>query len=433
MNDMLIPPSAGWYDEKHLVEWMDYHRQRLGDIYRGFVYGGEAYIVSHPRYVEHVLRTHWRRYTKGLAVKRVNLLLGRGLISSEGAFWKSQRRMIQPAFHPDVIGQMTKVIIDTNVALLKRWELAAKQADDINITQDLSTMVLETVLRLIFGDDYQQVAPYFNVLTTDSARNLEFAQMFRPLRKIVTDVAAQRRAERRPPSLDFLGLLITARDRSGTTMPDGQLTTEIMTLIVAGHETTALVLNWTWYLLAQNPDVQDKLIETLDHLGEQLPDFSTLQQHIGPILDEAMRLYPPVWLITRRAIQDDVLDGFVVPAGTEIYLSPYLIQRHPDLWQHPERFDPSRSTEMRHPLATLPFSAGPRNCIGEGLARIEMQLHLAIIAKKIRMHYRNKRPLELAFEVNLRNEFDFIMTATVAQSKPSSRGRKRQSTSTIDV
>jgi cytochrome P450 len=191
------------------------------------------------------------------------LLLGRGLISSEGNFWKSQRRLIQPAFHGDVIAGLINVITEANASLLGKWERAASRQQTVNVTHDLSVMVLELVLTAIFGEDYEQVAPAFSILAEESARDLQFAQTFRPLRKIVAQVAARRRAANRW-SMDLLGMLMAARDRdSGQVMPEAQLVTEIMTLIVAGHETTALTLNWVWYLLSRNPEAEAKLSREL--------------------------------------------------------------------------------------------------------------------------------------------------------------------------
>src|SRR5271166_1067884 len=189
--------------------------------------------------------------------------------------------------------------------------------------------------------------------------------------------------------------LMKARDRdSGQTMPVEELVTEIMTLIVAGYETTSLTLAWTWYLLSQNIDVDANLGAYLkdrqvDQFRENIlsPSFTYIRQ----VLDETLRLYPPIWVIVRKASKSDFLGEYFVPAGTEIYFSPYIIQRSPALWDAPDRFDPSRfdpdQSKGRHPFAMLPFGAGPRNCIGEGLAQFEMQIHLIMVAQKLRLRY----------------------------------------------
>jgi cytochrome P450 len=213
-------------------------------------------------------------------------------------------------------------------------------------------------------------------------------------------------------------MLMKASDReSGRVMGDRQLVSEIMTLIVAGHETTASTLNWAWYLISQHPEVEEKLSNELNNLSggefpsvDQLPRFVYTRQ----IIDESLRLYPAGWLMTRRALADDMLGDYFVPAGTEIYISPYFIHRHPGLWDDPHRFNPDRfgsdHAEDQPQGALLAFSAGPRNCIGELLARIEMQIHLMMIAKRLRLRYVQTKPLELDVGVNLRSKYDFIMT-----------------------
>ncbi len=219
-------------------------------------------------------------------------------------------------------------------------------------------------------------------------------------------------------------MLMEARDRdTGQAMPDRQLVSEIMTLVVAGHETTASTLNWTWYLLSQNSEVEERLSEELNCLPRSecpemgdLPKFTYTRQ----ILEEALRLYPPGWLMTRKALKDDRLGEYFVPAGTEIYISPYLIQRHPALWEdpdhfNPDRFDPEQSRD-RHALTILPFSAGPRKCIGDIFARVEMQIHLMTIAKQLRLRYAETRPPEFDTGVNLRSKYDFIMTPEIKRA-----------------
>lgn len=419
--DRQIPsgPSERYDESQSLLSWMDSHRMRFGDIYQASIYGSNVLVVSDPRYIQHILRTNWQNYRKGLAIKRVELLLGRGLISSEGDFWKSQRRLIQPAFHSAVIAGLMHVIIKANTALLEKWERAAVNNESVNVTHDLSLMVLELVLTAIFGDDYQQVAPEFSILAEESARDLQFAQTFRPLRKVVAQVAADRRAANRP-STDLLGMLMAARDRnSHQVMSDGQLVTEIMTLIVAGHETTALTLNWIWYLLSRNPDVEERLSRELAVPREDQPGEARRVPYIRQIIDEALRLYPPVWLMSRKALRDDHFGGYTIPARTEIYFSPYIVQRHPDLWVAPERFDPDRfaadQSKDRHPLTMHPFGAGPRNCIGESLARLEMELHLIMIGKKLRLRRVDETPVELDLGVNLRSKHDFIMAPEIKE------------------
>jgi cytochrome P450 len=409
-------PSEKYNASQDLLSWLEDGFKEFGSIYRASVYGTNVYVVSDPHYVDHVLRKNWQNYKKGQAIKRVGLLLGNGLMVSEGEFWKSQRRMIQPAFHDKAIGGLIRVIKAANVALLRKWIDAAQERRSVNITSDISHMALGVVLSSIFGDDYEQVAPEFNILSEETARNLQFAQAFRPLGKMVIEVATQRRKQnRRDP--DMLGVIMEARNqKSGQVMADRQLVSEIMTLIVAGHETTASTLDWVWYLLSKNSEVEKKLASELETLaGSEFNDSADLPKcdYVRQVIEETLRLYPAGWLMTRKALRDDQLGDYFVPAGTEIYISPYLIQRSPALWEapdtfNPDRFDPDQS-QNRHELAMLPFSAGPRKCIGESLARIEMQIHVMMIAKHLRLTCASGKLPELDAGVNLRSKYDFIM------------------------
>jgi cytochrome P450 len=416
-----IPPGPveKYHTSQDLLSWMSDRFKEFGDVYRASVYGTDVYVISDPQYANYVLRDNWQNYRKGQAIKRVGLLLGNGLMVSEGEFWKSQRRMIQPAFHEKVIATIINAVIAANLALLEKWECAAQRKRTINITRELSLMVLHVTLTSIFGDDYEQIAPHFSILSEETARDLQFAQTFRSLGKLVLQVAAQRREEGRL-SPDILGMLMEARDRdSAEVMPDRQLVSEIMTLVVAGHETTASTLNWTWYLLSQHSEVEEKLSEELDCFSSELPPLADLSKftYTRQVIEEAMRLYPPGWLMTRRALKEDRLGDYFVPAGTEIYISPYLIQRHPAYWEDPDRFNPDRfeagRSGDRHGLTMLPFSAGPRKCIGELFARVEMQIHLMMIAKSLCLRSVDGNRIELDAGVNLRSKHDFIMAPQI--------------------
>src|SRR5271155_657103 len=219
-----IPPGpAEKYDtSEDLLRWLNDQFDRFGSIYRASVYGTDTYVVCDPEYVDHVLRINWRNYKRGQAIKRIAFLLGNGLMVSEGEFWKSQRRMIQPAFHDKAIGALITVFSAANIALLKKWTVAAQKRESVNITSDISHMILKVMLISIFGDDYEQIAPRFNILSDESARDLQFAQRFRPLGKMVSEVAGQRRKQNRTAT-DMLGMLMEARDPKGQPMPDGQL------------------------------------------------------------------------------------------------------------------------------------------------------------------------------------------------------------------
>jgi cytochrome P450 len=410
-----IPPGP---TEKYkvtddLLKWMGCQFKTFGDIYKSSVYGISMYGTRDVNFAHHVLVENWQNYIKGQGIRRVALLLGNGLMVSKGNLWKRQRRMIQPAFNHESINASTKLITAVNTELLRKWQLAASKNETVNVTRDVSSMALEVVLRFIFGEDYERVGFHFDLLSKEPARNMEFARSFRALGRIILQVIDRRRKDS-AISADVLGMLVQARDpESGQAMQDSQLIDEILTLIVAGHETTASTLNWAWYLISQHPEVEQRLSSELTAVTAFECDDPLKFIYTKQIIDEVMRLYPAGWLVTRTALRDDRLGEYFVPAGTEIYLPPYFIQRHPDLWQEPERFNPDRflpqNSRYRHRLATIPFSVGPRNCIGAAFARIEMQIHLMTIARYLRLRYVQSRPIEIEAGVNLRSKYDFIM------------------------
>ncbi len=420
-NTQFPPAASQKYDPaQDLLGWMSQGFDRLGDIYQASIYGTNSYLTRDPAHAQHVLIDRWQNYVKGQFIKRVAFLLGNGLMVSEGEFWKAQRRLIQPAFHRDVIATFVKPIVLANLELVKKWEAAAIRAETVNVTHDISLLILKVILLVIFGSDYQDVAAEFAMVSDHTARNPEFARAFRGLGTFVARVIECRR-KTTGRSADLLDIMMRTRDPQGHPIPDGQLIKEVLTIIVAGHETTASSLNWLWYLISQHPDVEERLsielhsfVKETELEGDDLSRFMYTRQ----VIEETLRLYPPGWLLTRRALSDDFLGSYFVPAGTEIYIPPYFIQRNPALWERPSEFDPDRFNQDRrqiHRLAMLPFSAGPRNCIGEYLARIEMQIHVMIVAKQLHLNYIQTTPIELEAGVNLRSKYDFIMHPVLRQ------------------
>lgn len=407
-------PQEPYRDTEDLLDWMSHQFAAFGDIYKASMYGTSIYAVRDPDYAEHVLVGHWQNYVKGQFIKRVAFLLGNGLMVSEADVWKRQRRMVQPAFDRATISLLVDTIASVNLRLCQSWQLAASRSEAVNVSRDVSRMALEVMLRFIFGDDYEEAAPHFEIVSQETGRDLAFANAFRGLRKIIAQVARRRRGYT-SSQMDALGTLMRARDpQTGQSMGDSQLVNEILTLIVAGHETTASTLNWMWFLLSQHPAVERKLSDEVTGLTavpglDGLPQLPWSRQ----VIEETMRLFPAGWLITRRALRDDQLGEYFVPAGTEIFIPPYFIQRNPKVWHDPDSFIPDRfapeNSKNRHRLATIPFSSGPRNCIGALLARTEMQIHLLTVASQLRLRYSSSKSLEVDAGVNLRSRYDFMM------------------------
>jgi cytochrome P450 len=397
---------------------------RFGDVYRVFSPGRKSYtfVINHPDDVKRVLVGNHRNYTKGVGLNRVKILLGNGIMTSEGELWRRQRYMMQPMFHRRIITEFAHLIATANDRFIERWEAQARRGELVNVTDDMSELTLDIVLRSIFGRDLERLASQlggnpFEVLTKDQARNLRFAYKFRSLAKLVGELVQRRRGEPEQ-HFDYIAMLMDARDKeTGDPMGDRQLIDEVLTLIVAGHETTASGLNWTWYLLSQHPEADARLHAEIESVPEDDTPPSLAQMEALPytqqVVNEALRLYPPGWLLSRRTIGADVLAGFAVPAGTDVLLSPYLLHRHPRYWLEPDAFRPERFApdhEAERPrFAYMPFAAGPRHCIGEAFALYEMLMHLYKVARHYRLSYPSGEPIELEAQINLRTRKPLFM------------------------
>jgi len=415
-----FPIGPGEETRARLERWFD----QYGDICRvpSGPDGHASWVIHDPDAIRHVLYGNSRNYTKGVGLERVRILLGNGIMVSEGDFWHSQRRMLQPGFHRRALQTHIPMIVEENRRLLARWQAAAHAGETLDVTTATSELSLTIILRAIFGQDWKALNVDgnnpFSLLTEESGRDLKFAARFRALTSLVREIVDQRRArgvrENDPPG-DFLDLLLGARDRrSGEPMPDKALVDEVMTLVVAGHETTASVLAWMWYLLARNPDVADRLAGVLrDIPADRYPEacagekqetgFGSRECLAGQVVREAMRLYPPGWLFSRRPIEDDENAGVPVAAGSQVFICPWIVHRHPEYWQEPERFHPERFGQGKIGKFTyIPFSAGPRRCIGEPMAMMEMMIHLAVLAPKMRFSYTGSEPPAIEAKVNLR-------------------------------
>jgi len=393
-----------------------------GDIFRFHSPSQRAdlWLINHPDDVKRVLVSNHKNYTKGMGMDRVKILLGHGIMTSEGELWKRQRYMMQPSFHRRVITEFGALIDACNERFIAKWEAQAARGELVNITDDMSELTLEIVLLSIFGTDLDRLAKEFgsnpfDIVTKETARDLKFAYKFRQLAKLVGALSQRRRTENRE-HFDFLQMLIEARDKeTGAPMSERELVDEAMTLIVAGHETTASALNWTWYLLSQNREAEARLHAEIDACSLTVPGLADMESlaYTKNVVDEALRLYPPGWMLSRRTLAPDVLSGFEVPAGTNVLLSPYLLHRHPRYWKEPEAFRPERfdaAHESERPrFAYMPFAAGPRHCIGETLALYEMYMHLYKVARRYRLTYVPDRPLELEAQINLRTRHPLLM------------------------
>lgn len=422
-----VPPEPEFRfnigDAEDSLERMRDLLARFGDIYRVYSPGRRryAYVINHPDDVRRVLVINHANYVKGFGLDRVKVLTGNGLVTSEGDFWRSQRAMMQSMFQRRNLTRFATFIAAANDRLLARWEYKAATGEPVNVTDELSALTLEVILRAIFGEDLDRLASAngehpFQFVASDPTRDLGFAYRFRQLRTLVAQLAARRRSEVAEPQ-DFLGMLAAARHRtSGAPMGERELIDEVMTLIIAGHETAASSLNSAWYLLSQHREVEARLQAEVDAAGDlPAPDLAATEtlHYTRAVLIETLRLYPPVWLISRRTLGPDVLAGYAIPAGVDVLLSPYFVQRHAQFWSEPEAFRPERpetAQEIRRPrCAFIAFSAGPRHCIGESMGLFEMCVHLYKIARRLRLRLPPGTPMELEAQINLRSRAPLMM------------------------
>ncbi len=386
------------------------HRQ-FGDVVRFHLGPLVMHLVCHPEHIRHVLITHHENYDKDTRSSRhIRAITGQGLLTSSGEFWLRQRRLMQPAFSPPRLIGFLEIATATTAAMLDRWQQQVQKQPQLDIASEMMRLTCAIVGKILFGadlgDDALIIEEAATVAMTRAYRklehvitlptwfplpaNLRFRRAIRNLDRVVYRIMAQRQQQTTAPS-DLLTILLRARDEeSGTGMSAEQLRNEVLTLLLAGHETTANALTWTWYLLSRAPAIRRRLeAEVAEVLRGQAPTPGHLSQlrYTTMVFKEAMRLYPPIWIMERRTLHDDVIGGYAIPAGTSVLLSPYVTHRHPAFWNNPEGFDPERFAPQVElaPQAYLPFGAGQRLCIGQHLALLEAQVILPMVLQRFHL------------------------------------------------
>lgn len=403
---------------------------KYGPVAR-FTAGPKSFIqVSSPDGIQHVLVSNNANYDKqASAFAPLRDTIGNGLLLSDGDFWRKQRRLMQPVFHTkniqafiDMMGEETSLVLD-------RWGQVAASEQPLNLQQEMMRLTLSVITRSLFnqriGDETGSIGADLTILLEDNIyrfdhpfypprnfptpRNRRYQQAKARLYAVIDELVETRRSTVGEHN-DLLDLLMLAQDEdTGQGMSNEQLRYELVTLFVAGHETTALLLSWAFYLLAQHPEaramLQSEAEQVLDGRMPTLADLPNLK-YTRLVMDETMRLYPPAWLTNRRAIDADEIEGYAIPAGAELTISPYATHHDPALWPDPFQFDPERFTPERsagrHRYAYIPFGAGPRVCIGNNFALMEAQLILAAAAQRYRLELVPGKPVEMEALITLR-------------------------------
>ena len=386
-------------------------------------------LVSHPDGIQQVLQGNNHNYIKGEFFDPVRQMAGDGLFASEGSHWRRQRRLMQPAFHRQRIAEFADIMVRQTEQMLNHWEVLANSAEPVDISYEFTELTMRIIAEAMFSTqlvedvhriskaltylladlDFRFQVPFYPRIDFPTPRNLRAQKALRTVDEVLYPIIHKRRQNSEQHD-DLLQMLMEARDEeTGEGMTDQDLRDELITMFVAGHETTAVLLTWLFHILSSEPDWETRLVDEVTAAlqgrqpgFEDLPSFPTLRMAI----DETLRLYPPVWITNRNAVQDDEICGYQIKAGEVAGISPYVTHRLPEYWPDPERFDPLRFTsEMcadRPRFAYLPFGGGPRQCIGNNFALVEAQLIFATLVPRFRLRVVSERPVKLEPTATLR-------------------------------
>ena len=391
---------------------LDCHR-RFGDVFHLRFGPFLFHVVAHPDGVRHVLLDNQKNYPRSRFYDRTKVVLGEGLVTTEGAPWRRQRRLAQPAFHHRRIIALADTMTRAIAAMLDSWRAPAESGTPIDVAAEFGRLTLRIVGRALgsidLGDDTDRIGgavtesldfldywinnlvrvPFF----VPTPRNLRARRAIRTFDQVISGILADRRREPERDHGDLLSMLLEARDEeTGSAFSDRELRDQIVTFIGAGHETTAVALAWTFYLLSRHPDADARLRDEVARvLGDRVPTADDLPKLdcTRRVIEESLRIYPPVYATVRDAREDDEIGGFRIPARSIVILCPYVTHRHPEFWPDPEAFDPDRFLPERSAdrprFAWYPFLGGPHQCIGQEFAMMEATLAVAMVAQAYRL------------------------------------------------
>jgi cytochrome P450 len=383
---------------------------KYGDAVRLPLGPKTLYFFNHPDHAKHVLAENPDNYQKGIGLVHAKRAMGDGLLTSEGELWKEQRRTIRPVLAPRRIQSQAGMIAEEAAAMVARLRNRAGDGP-VDIRQEMTDLTLGVLGRTLIDADLgefssigesfeavqdQAIFEMMSLSTVPHWLPLPGALRFRRARKDLQRIVDQLVADRKARGLggdDIVSRLIDSTSKeTDRALAQRRIRDELVTLLLAGHETTASTLSWTFYLMDQNPEVWDRVREEVVRvLGDRLPTFEDLHslRYLSMVLDEAIRLFPPVWILPRIAVGPDNIGGYHVPAGADVLICPYTLHRHPDFWDSPNLFDPERFSPERSAdrprYAYVPFGAGPRFCIGNSLGMMEAAFVVALVARDLRL------------------------------------------------
>jgi cytochrome P450 len=367
-------------------------------------------LLAHPDYVERVLRDNVANYPRPeFVTDKLKSIVGDGLVAAEGERWANARRVAQPGFDPDRVKGYGETMIQTTGEMLERWTRYADRGEPLDIKSEMMHISLANLATALFNFDLREalddIEPAVYYALSHTNRRLtspvdpqklplpssrRFDATLNALNAVIYRIIGEHRKAKSVE--DFVGMLLDSQDpQTGRPVTDKQARDEVIGFFIAGHETVSSALTWSFYLLSQNPDCWRKLKAEVDEvLGGRTPTVEDVPnlKYTEYVLLEAMRLYPPIFVLMRRAVADDNMGGYHIPAGATVVLCAYVTHRHPDFWDNPEGFDPERFTPERSGhlprMAYFPYGGGPRKCIGNTFAALEMPLVLAMITQRFR-------------------------------------------------
>jgi cytochrome P450 len=382
--------------------------REYGDVVRMRFFYVTAFFLYNPNDIEYVLSTNAKNFIKSMSLRSnfFHRLLGNGLLTSEGDFWRRQRRLAQPAFHRQRIGAYGEVMVDYTTRLTSSW----REGEVRDIHREMMRLTLEIVVKTLFNADVSGdadkvarvlekiVQPFASQATLkwilDNRLPTPTHRRFNQAASEIDEIVYRIIGERRSSGLDegdLLSMLLAAHDEDGSQMTDRQLRDEVMTIFLAGHETTALTLSWVWYLLSKHPETERRFHDELDAvLNGRLPTVADLPllKFTEMIAKESMRLYPPAYGLGRQPLEDCEIGGYLVPRKSQVFMFPWALHRDPRFFEEPQSFRPDRWTEefanSLPKYAYFPFGGGPRACIGNYFAMMEVVLLLATIGQRFR-------------------------------------------------
>lgn len=362
----------------------------------------KTFLLCKPEYIEHVLVKNNRKYHKSKAYKFLKIVLGNGLLTSDGEFWRRQRRIAQPAFHKQVLASFTKEIESLADNVVTRWNRSLEEGNEVlNIADEMMKLTVSITANLLFGADISKKeerilflvgeinektsnflkSPVIVPLWIPTPGNKIFNKQLDELNQIINEIIETRRKNPAAKRNDLLQMLMDSEDEeTGEKMNDQQLKDEVMTLFLAGSETSSNALAWTLLLLSNYHKENNKVLDEIHSVvSEGLSGLDALKslKYLNLVMQEALRMYPPAWILAREAIQDDEIGGIKIKKGSQVYISIHGMHQHPKYWNEPEKFIPERFNDNQRPkYSYFPFGGGPRFCIGAELAKMEIILTL---------------------------------------------------------